>query len=214
MKTVVIATNNSHKLAEFKRIFLKEQGADYNILSLADVGFVGDIEENADTFEGNSLLKAKAVSEFSGYCAIADDSGLQVDCLDGAPGVYSARYAGEGASSAQLIEKLLNEMDGVTEDNRGARFVSVMCAYFPDGRSIFAEGVCEGSILFSSAGDNGFGYDPVFYYKPFDKTFAQMTAEEKNSISHRALATENLLKKLEAFDESNFIPLKLEKVVK
>ena len=214
MKTVVIATNNPHKLSEFKRIFLKEQGVDYNILSLADVGFKGDVEENADTFEGNALLKAKAVTEFSGYCAIADDSGLQVDCLGGAPGVYSARYAGEGASSEQLIAKLLNEMDGVKEDERSARFVSVMCAYFPDGRSVFAEGVCEGSILCAAAGDNGFGYDPVFYYKHFDKTFAQMTGEEKNSISHRALATENLLKKLEAFEESNFIPLKLEKNIK
>ncbi len=204
MRSIVIATNNKNKLAEFKRIFSSEQGSAYNILSLADVGFFDEIEENADTFHGNALIKAKTVSEYTGLCAVADDSGLQVDSLCGAPGVYSARYAGEGASSAQLIEKLLFEMKDVAEENRTARFVSVMCAYFPNGESIFAEGVCEGRILTASAGDNGFGYDPVFYYKPLGKTFAEMDSVEKNSISHRALATFNLLEKIKGLDEVAF----------
>ncbi|MBQ3195791.1 MAG: XTP/dITP diphosphatase [Clostridia bacterium] len=205
MRTIVIATNNMNKLAEFERIFSSEQGSEYKILSLKDVGFTEEIEETSDTFKGNALLKARAVSEHTGMCAVADDSGLQVDCLNGAPGVYSARYAGEGASSSALISKLLCEMKGVDESQRTARFVSVMCAYFPNGKSAFAEGVCEGSILFEAAGDNGFGYDPVFYYKPFDKTFAEMEADEKNSISHRALATENLLKVIKDFKDEDFV---------
>ncbi|MBE6677888.1 MAG: XTP/dITP diphosphatase [Ruminococcaceae bacterium] len=208
MKTIVIATNNKNKLAEFKRIFSCEQGSGYRILSLADVGFCEEIEENADTFQGNALLKARAVSKFTGLCAVADDSGLQVDYLNGAPGVYSARYAGEGASSSQLIAKLLSEMKCAAEDERTARFVSVMCAYFPNGQTVFAEGICEGSILYAPAGENGFGYDPVFYYQPMNKTFAEMDSVEKNSISHRALATADLLDKLKnidkvAFDDSN-----------
>lgn len=205
MRTIVIATNNSHKLSEFERIFSKNIGNDYKILSLADIGFTDEVDESADTFKGNALLKAKAVSEFSGYCAIADDSGLEVDCLNGAPGVYSARYAGEGAGSSALIAKLLNEMDGVAVGDRTARFVSVMCAYFPDGSTVFAEGVCNGTILLSPQGDNGFGYDPVFYYEPFNKSFAIMSKEEKNQISHRALATENLLNKLKAVSDDAFV---------
>ena len=206
MKTIVIATNNKNKLAEFKRIFASEQGGGYRILSLSDVGFNDEIEETAETFKGNALLKARAVSEFTGMCAIADDSGLQVDCLNGAPGVYSARYAGVGASSAELISKLLGEMKDTAESDRTARFVSVMCAYFPNGESVFAEGICEGSILFEPAGDNGFGYDPVFYYKPFGKTFAEMNSNEKNSVSHRALATANLLDIIKDYEDSAFVP--------
>ncbi len=205
MKTIVIATNNKNKLAEFKRIFSCEQGSEYRILSLADVGFSEEIEENADTFQGNALIKAKAVSDFTGLCAVADDSGLEVDYLNGAPGVYSARYAGEGASSTELISKLLFEMKDASENQRTARFVSVMCAYFPSGQAVFAEGVCAGSILYAPSGDNGFGYDPVFYYKPMDKTFAEMNSAEKNSISHRALATTNLLDKIKNLDSVAFI---------
>ncbi|MBR6594552.1 MAG: XTP/dITP diphosphatase [Clostridia bacterium] len=201
MRTIVIASNNQKKLAEFKHIF---DSNEYRILSLKDVGFVGDIEENADTFEGNSLIKALAVSEFTGYTAIADDSGLEVDALGGAPGVYSARYAGEGASSKQLIEKLLYEMSEVEDDNRTARFVSVMCAVFPNGERLFARGECEGMILRREAGDNDFGYDPVFFYKPYGKSFAEMTAEEKNSISHRARATFALLEQLKDVPEGYF----------
>ena len=204
MKTIVIATNNKNKLSEFKRIFSCGQGSEYRILSLADVGFDIEIEENADTFQGNAFLKAKAVSDFTGLCAVADDSGLVVDYLNGAPGVFSARYAGEGASSSALIAKLLSEMKDAEEKDRTARFVSVMCACFPSGSTVYAEGLCEGSILFAPAGDNGFGYDPVFYYKPFGKTFAEMDVEEKNSISHRALATTNLLEKIQDYDEAAF----------
>lgn len=204
MRKIVIATNNKNKLAEFERIFSSEQGSDYRILSLAEVGFDSDIEETADTFEGNAYIKARTVAEFTGLTAVADDSGLEVDALNGAPGVYSARYAGEGASSEQLIAKLLIEMKDVPKAERGARFVSVMCAVFPSGKRVFAKGVCEGEILFTSAGDNGFGYDPVFNYPPYGKTFAEMTGDEKNTISHRALATLNLLAELKAVSNNEF----------
>lgn len=205
MRTIVIASNNQKKLAEFRRIFDNSQ---YRILSLSDVGFHGDIEENADTFEGNSLIKASAVCEFTGLAAIADDSGLEVDALDGAPGVYSARYAGEGATSQQLIDKLLSEMSDVDDEKRTARFVSVMCAVFPDGKQYFARGECEGKILKSKVGDNDFGYDPVFYYEPYGKSFAEMSADEKNSISHRARATVALLEKLKDVPDGRFASVK------
>ncbi len=204
MRTIVIATNNAHKLAEFRRIF---SGSNYKILSMADVGFVGEVEETADTFEGNAFLKAKAVSDFTGLCAVADDSGLQVDALNGAPGVFSARYAGEGASSAELINKLLCEMKSIPDGKRGAGFVSVMCACFPNGDSVYARGECRGRILSEPAGDNGFGYDPVFFYEPFGKSYAEMDSSEKNSISHRALATESLLTKLDSVHDSAFEPI-------
>lgn len=204
MRTIVIATNNKNKVKEFAKIFSSGDGCDYEVLSLADVGFVGDIVEDADTFEGNAYIKARTVSDHTGLVAIADDSGLEVDALNGAPGVYSARYAGEGADSAALIAKLLGEMSSVPDGERGARFVSVMCAAFPNGKKHFAKGVCEGEILTESAGDNGFGYDPVFYYKPFDKSYAEMSSEEKNSISHRALATVKLLEDLRSFNDEDF----------
>jgi len=208
MRTVVFATNNSSKLKELKEIFTAIGGGEYQLLSLKDCGFKGDIVENADTFEGNAYLKAKAVADFTGLATIADDSGLEVDALNGAPGVYSARYAGEGASADALISKLLKELYGVPAANRSAHFTTVMCAVLPCGKTLSEKGQCHGVILEESVGTGGFGYDPVFYYPPYQKTFAQMDEAEKNSISHRAVAVGKLIKALHALSDNDFAAAK------
>lgn len=203
---MVFATNNPSKLKELEEIFKSLCGDGYRLLSLKDVGFKGEIVEDADSFEGNAYKKAKTVSGFCGLAAIADDSGLEVDALGGEPGVYSARYAGEGAGSDALIEKLLFNMRDVPDGERGARFTSVMCAALPDGRALSFRGECRGLILRDRRGSGGFGYDPVFFCEPFGKTFAEMTEEEKNSVSHRAKASVGLIKMLDALDDADFAP--------
>ena len=204
MRKIVLATNNASKVKEFNAI-LSANGYDgYQVLSLKECGFCGDIEENADTFEGNAYIKAKTVAEFTGIATVADDSGLEVDALNGAPGVHSARYAGEGASSEQLIEKLLKEMKGVPFTNRNARFTTVMCAVLPDGKTLYERGECHGVITDAPKGNGGFGYDPVFFYPPFGKTFAELSSEEKNSISHRAIALKRLIKSFGSLKDSYF----------
>lgn len=177
----VIATHNKHKLQELQRI-LSPLGIDAVTADLSEV------EETGTTFSENAYLKAKAACEETGLPAVADDSGLEVDALDGRPGVYSARYAGEGATDVQRIEKLLGELAEVPAEKRGARFVSAICCVFPNGDTLRAEGHCPGSISFAPAGEDGFGYDPVFLCG--EKTFAQMTAAEKDSVSHRGKALE------------------------
>lgn len=204
MKTVVLATNNQSKVRELNAILTANSSDDFKVLSLSECGFFGDIEENSDTFEGNAYIKAKTVADFTGLATIADDSGLEVDALNGAPGVYSARYAGEGASSAQLISKLLYEMKDVADGKRNARFTTVMCAVLPNGKVIYERGECHGVIINEARGDGGFGYDPVFYYPPFGKTFAEMKPEDKNAISHRAIAATKLIEKLSALTDDDF----------
>jgi XTP/dITP diphosphohydrolase len=183
MKTV-LASNNKRKLAELLAI-MKEELPDNELLLLSDIGFTGDIEENGSTFEENSKIKASVPASL-GYIGIADDSGLCVDALGGAPGVYSARYSGKG--DEENIDRLLYELRGVPDEKRTARFVCVMTAAFPDGRIIRARGEAEGLILRERRGVSGFGYDPVFYYPPLHASFAEIGAEEKNRISHRAKA--------------------------
>ncbi len=177
----VIATHNKHKLQELQRI-LTPLGIEAITADLSEV------EETGTTFAENACLKAKAACEETGLPAVADDSGLEVDALDGRPGVYSARYAGEGATDAQRIEKLLGELAEVPAEKRTARFVSSICCVFPNGDILRAEGECPGSIAFAPAGEDGFGYDPVFLCG--EKTFAQMTAAEKDAVSHRGKALE------------------------
>lgn len=177
----VIATHNKHKLQELQRI-LTPLGIEAVTADLSEV------EETGTTFAENACLKAKAACKETGLPAVADDSGLEVDALDGRPGVYSARYAGEGATDAQRIEKLLGELSEVPAEKRGARFVSAICCVFPNGDILRAEGDCPGSIAFASAGEDGFGYDPIFLCG--EKTFAQMTAAEKDAVSHRGKALE------------------------
>lgn len=177
----VIATHNKHKLQELQRI-LTPLGIEAITADLSEV------EETGTTFAENACLKAKAACEETGLPAVADDSGLEVDALDGRPGVYSARYAGEDATDAQRIEKLLGELAEVPAEKRTARFVSSICCVFPNGDILRAEGECPGSIAFAPAGEDGFGYDPVFLCG--EKTFAQMSAAEKDAVSHRGKALE------------------------
>jgi len=206
MKTIVLATNNASKVKELNAILATNSNSGFKVLSLKDCGFNSDIEENADTFEGNAYIKARTVAEFTGLAVVADDSGLEVDALNGAPGVFSARYAGEGATSGQLIEKLLTEMKGVPMGERTARFTTVMCAVLPTGKVLTARGECHGIITETPMGDGGFGYDPVFYYPPANKTFAELTAEEKNGISHRAIAVKKLINTLGSLEDADFEP--------
>ncbi|MBS5781825.1 XTP/dITP diphosphatase [Faecalispora jeddahensis] len=187
--TFVIATHNAKKLKELKRI-LEPLGFDAVIRE-----DLPEVEETGTTFAENALLKAESACKVTGMPAIADDSGLVVDALGGAPGVYSARYAGEGATDRQRYEKLLEELREVPTEQRTARFVSAVCCVFPDGKIITAEGACEGIIAFEPKGEGGFGYDPIFLVG--ERSYAEMTAEEKDSISHRGRALAKLAQELE-----------------
>jgi len=189
LPTIVFATNNEHKLHEIK-MMMRDC---YNVLSLSDINCHEDIPETATTLEGNALLKARYVKEKYGFDCFADDTGLEVTSLDGAPGVYSARYAGPGHDSAANMRLLLCNMSGKAD--RSARFRTVI-ALIKDGEEIMAEGVVNGIITTEPAGENGFGYDPVFVPDGSCKTFAEMTDSEKNDISHRRRAVQSLLKKL------------------
>ena len=174
----VIATNNSKKRVELDRI-LNPLGIQAVTAEQAGVD-LQEVEETGSTFEENAELKALAACNLSGLPAVADDSGLVVDALDGAPGIYSARYAGENATDADRIAKLLREMQGIPPEERTARFVSAVCCVFPDGRKIIVRGECEGSIGQIPQGNDGFGYDPVFVTES-GKTFAELTPQEKDT---------------------------------
>ena len=180
---IVFATNNEHKLEEVAAIL----GEDYEVLSLREIGCDADIPETADTFAGNALQKAQYVKQHYGYDCFADDSGLEVDALDGAPGVYSARYSG-GGSEANM-DKLLLELRDKSE--RGARFRTVIALLIGEETQLF-EGVVRGTIIEERRGEGGFGYDPIFVPEGYDLTFAQLGSEVKNSISHRAKAVTQL----------------------
>ena len=191
---LVLASKNAKKLVEMNDI-LSHLGVE--VCSETEAGVDLDVEETGTTFEENSLLKAKAVMEASGLPAIADDSGLCVDCLNGAPGVYSARYGGEGLSDEDRYRMLLENMRG--QMTRTAKFVSVITCCFPNGGVLTARGECPGSIAYAPMGEGGFGYDPVFFVPELKKTFAQLTADEKNAISHRWKALETFKAKLEEY---------------
>ena len=188
------ATNNQKKLKEIQRI-LDSFGITAKTLKELDINV--EIEENGTTFEENAVIKAKAIAEISGMPAISDDSGLEVDALNGAPGVYTARFAGVHATDDENIDKLLAEMEGVEKAERTARFVSAVCLYMPDGRHTVCRGTCEGWIGWERIGDGGFGYDPVFMVG--ETSYSQMTAEEKDAISHRGSALRQLKEKISEF---------------
>ena len=177
---VVIASKNEHKIIEILDV-LESSGLDFELVRDADWP---DVDETEPTLEGNALLKARAVRSHTGYSVIADDTGLEVDALRGAPGVVSARYAGEDATYDDNVTKLLEELDGVS--NRAAHFRTVMVLIDDDGEEVVVEGIMEGEITTQRRGSNGFGYDPVFQVG--ERTFAEMTTPEKNKISHRARA--------------------------
>ena len=191
---VVLASKNAHKLQELQDI-LSAQGVEVILESAAGVDV--EVEETGTTFEENSLLKARAVMEASGLPAIADDSGLMVDALNGAPGVYSARYGGLGLDDAGRYRLLLENMRGVLD--RKCRFVSAITLCMPSGDIVTARGECPGTLAYAPQGENGFGYDPIFFVPEKKKTFAQLTAEEKNAISHRGRALQLFQEKLAAY---------------
>lgn len=193
MKTIIFATGNRHKVSEVSRI-LKDK---YEILSLKDLGFDGDIPETSDTFEGNALQKAHFVREKFGKDCFSEDTGLEIEVLDGEPGVYSGRYAGEPQVASNNMDKVLKKMKG--EKNRKARFKTVIALIF-NGKEHLFEGIVTGKILEARSGESGFGYDPIFQPDGFDITFAEMTSEEKNKISHRGRAVAKLVQFLKEND--------------
>lgn len=196
MKRIIIASQNKHKIEEIEAI-TKKFGM--TIVSRNDAG-IPDVEvvEDGETFEENSYKKAHEIMKLSGEMTIADDSGLMVDALDGAPGVYSARFSGEGATDKSNNEKLLALLADTPYEKRTAKFVSVITMIYPDGDKIVARGECPGHIITEERGCGGFGYDPLFVPDGYDMTFAELGAAEKNKISHRARALEELESQLEA----------------
>ena len=188
---IVAATNNGGKAREFAEI-LKDM--DISVLTMKDVGISIDIDETGKNFAENAMIKAKAVSKLCDLPVLADDSGLCVNCLDGAPGLYSARFAGENATDKELRKKLLSEMEGMTD--RSAFFVSSVVLLFKDGKAIAAEGKVFGTILTEEKGTGGFGYDALFYCDEIGKTFAQATPLEKDAVSHRGRALRALCEKI------------------
>lgn len=192
----VLATRNSHKAIELKRI-LEELELECELFTVADFPGAPEVEETEHTFEGNALLKARALAKFTGLAAIADDSGLCVEALDGNPGVLSARWSGasENVDRANL-ELVLEQVKDVTAENRGAKFVCAAVVVFPDGTELVAIGEMYGNLLDASTGENGFGYDPIFVPTGFSKTTAEMSAFEKDSISHRGKALKDLALKI------------------
>jgi XTP/dITP diphosphohydrolase len=199
---LVLASNNQGKLREISQL-LKPLG--FTVKTAAQAGFNEEVEETGDTFEANAKLKACAVAKALGIPALADDSGLAVQALNGAPGVYSARYAGPGASDADRSARLLKELAMVPPEKRSAAFVCVMACCLPSGEVMTAEGRLEGRIALEPAGYNGFGYDPVFELPERGCTVAQLTAEEKNAISHRGRALRKLAQSLNGFLKQNLV---------
>lgn len=198
---LILATNNMGKVDEFERM-LSPLGIAVTSQSMAGINLVP--EETADSFDGNAYIKAKAIYDVAHCPVIADDSGLEVYALDNAPGVYTARYGGEGLTDKQRYEKLLYEMRDVPQKNRGARFVCSICLVLSDEKHYTFTGICEGGIAFEADGENGFGYDPVFLVKLDDgkpaKSFAALSAIEKDMISHRGKALRALVNGLEEME--------------
>lgn len=194
-KTLVLATRNKGKVLEVERM-LKIHAPEISLISMVDLD-IGDIEETGNTFEENALLKARTVTQISGLAALADDSGLAIDSLNGEPGIYSARYSGVHGDDAANNAKVLNLMAGISK--RSASFIAVLALTRPDGQSIISRGELLGQIIDSPRGDQGFGYDPIFQPTGFDITTAQMSPEMKDSISHRGKALAQIAPKISPF---------------
>ena len=186
---LVLATNNEDKIKEIKYLL---EDLPVTIFSRNNFLEFPDVEETGQTLKENALLKAKTIAEYCDMPALADDSALEVDALDGAPGIYSSRYAGQDASYADNVNKLIKKMANVSKERRTARFRCVIAIDWNDGNIETVEGVCEGNITEDVQGKQGFGYDPVFYYPPKDKRFSEMTIEEKNMVSNRGVALQNM----------------------
>ena len=198
-RKLILATRNKGKLKEIQ-VLLSD--LDIDIMSLDEAENAPHVVEDGKTFMENAFKKAKVIAEATGIMALADDSGLEVDALDGAPGVYSARYSGKNASDASNNEKLLADLEGVSSGKRSAHFSCVIIVYHPSGRLISTKARCEGEIAMNPSGDQGFGYDPVFYIPSIKRTMAQLSPEEKNSLSHRGKALKKLRSELPGFLDS------------
>ena len=189
MRKIVIASNNAGKIKEIQNILGNNK---FEFLSLKEIVFYQDILEDQDSFEGNAYKKAESVARVVNDIVLADDSGLEVDILNGQPGVFSARFSGKNATDENNNEKLLKMMKDVPEEKRGAQFRCVIVIILPNGKSFKAEGICRGKITDKPNGNKGFGYDPIFIPVGYNKTFGQMEKDEKNRISHRFLALQRL----------------------
>ena len=185
VRRIIFATGNQGKMKEIREIL---QDLNIEVVSLKDIGLEADIEENGTTFEENALIKAKAIMELTGEVVMADDSGLEVDYLGKAPGVYSARYLGEDTSYTIKNNHIIKELEGVEGKDRSARFVSVIACVMPDGTTLTTRGTIEGLIGYEEKGENGFGYDPIFYVPEYGCTTAELSMEQKNAASHRGKA--------------------------
>lgn len=202
MKSIILASNNKDKVKEVKEIL-----KGYDIISMKEAGIDVDIEENGTTFEENALIKARAIMKLTGQITMADDSGLEIDYLNKAPGVYSARFMGHDTSYDIKNKALIQKLEGVKGSDRSGRFVCAIAVCFPDGREIVKIGTMEGLIAEEIKGDNGFGYDPIVYLPEYGKTSGELAPEEKNKISHRgkalALIKEELDNSEELYAEDN-----------
>lgn len=202
MKSIILASNNKDKVKEVKEIL-----KGYDIISMKEAGIDVDIEENGTTFEENALIKARAIMKLTGQITMADDSGLEIDYLNKAPGVYSARFMGHDTSYDIKNKALIQKLEGVKGSDRSGRFVCAIAVCFPDGREIVKRGTMEGLIAEEIKGDNGFGYDPIVYLPEYGKTSGELAPEEKNKISHRgkalALIKEEIDKSEELYAEDN-----------
>ena len=185
MPRIIFATSNEGKMREIRQIM---QDSEYEVVSLKEAGISADIVENGTTFEENAVIKASAIAKLTGELAMADDSGLEVDYMDKAPGIYSARFLGEDTSYDIKNTYILDKLKGVPQEERSARFVCAIALAKPDGTAITRKATIEGYIGYEIRGENGFGYDPIFMVPEFDKTTAELSMEEKNKISHRAKA--------------------------
>ncbi len=190
---IVLATHNRGKMKEMSSILAH---LSVKLLTLDDFPQIGEIPETGETLKENAFIKAETVHQKTGLPALADDTGLEVDALDGAPGVHSSRYDGETATFEDNCRKMMQEMDGIPAEERTARFHTVI-AFVSDSGNEWTEGMVEGRILEKKQGDGGFGYDPLFYYPPLKKTFAELNSEQKNNISHRGKALRNFCQILE-----------------
>jgi len=193
---IILATGNQHKLREFQQILATNT---LEIVPQSTFPGCPEVVEDGSSFEENALKKAREIATHTGCIAMADDSGLEVDALEGAPGIYSARYAGEPRSDNRNIALLLENMRHVDTAQRGAQFACVIAVVTPEGRELIAQGLCRGLITTQPIGSDGFGYDPVFLHEPSNRTFAQLSSVEKNSISHRAQAVRKLRELLPDF---------------
>ncbi|MDE6433173.1 MAG: XTP/dITP diphosphatase [Lachnospiraceae bacterium] len=193
MEKLIFATGNQDKMKEIRMIL---GDLDYEILSMKEAGISADIVEDGKTFEENAEIKAKAISKLAGCLVLADDSGLEVDYMDKQPGILSARWMGEDTSYTVKNAKIIENLEGVPDSQRTARFVCAIAAAFPDGRVITKRGTIEGIIGYEERGENGFGYDPIFFLPEYGKTTAELSPEEKNKISHRGKALELIKKEL------------------